>query len=388
MQITQQQIKEILSLVIYPQFTQDIVSYGFVKDINISNDEVQISVQIPSRDESVAKALHDNIERKLQEAQINGVRLEEIGIKSFHIEIITPASPKSTQTDTQANPKSTTQNTRNFDTSPNPQNAQPHQNPLQKNLLPQAKHFLMISSGKGGVGKSTVATNLAIALAMQGKKVGLLDVDIYGPNIPRMFGAQEKKPALDESGKRLIPINAYGVDIMSIGLLFGQGESLIWRGPILMRAISQLFTDVAWEEMDIMVLDMPPGTGDAQLSIAQSVPLSAGIAVSTPQLVSLDDGARCLDMFAKLSIPTLGIIENMSGFICPCCGEKSDIFSLEGTDELAKKYDTKVLAKIPIDSAIGKGGDEGKPVVYFAPDSSVAKAYMQASIEVIDFLNK
>lgn len=391
MQITQQQIKEILSLVIYPQFTQDIVSYGFVKDISISDDEVQISVQIPSRDESVAKALHDNIERKLQEAQINGVRLEEAGIKSIHIEIITPTSPKSTQIDAQANTKSTATNTKNFGTSPNPQNpqnAQSHQNPLQKNLLPQAKHFLMISSGKGGVGKSTVATNLAIALAMQGKKVGLLDVDIYGPNIPRMFGVQEKKPALDESGKRLIPINVYGVDIMSIGLLFGQGESLIWRGPILMRAISQLFSDVAWEEMDIMVLDMPPGTGDAQLSIAQSVPLSAGIAISTPQLVSLDDGARCLDMFAKLSIPTLGIIENMSGFICPCCGEKSDIFSSKGADELAKRYDTKVLAKIPIDSTIGKGGDEGKPVVYFAPDSSVAKTYMQASIEVIDFLNK
>lgn len=378
---TQQQIKEILSQVIYPQFSQDIVSYGFVKDIiindgkktNEANDkEVIISLQIPSRDEKVSKALHDNIERKLSEA----------GLPHSHIDIITPASPKSSTNST----SDFTQKDFTKDSSHSTKAPTQAQNPLQKNLLPQVKSFVMVSSGKGGVGKSTVATNLAIALAMQGQKVGLLDVDIYGPNIPRMFGVQSQKPALDESGKRLLPINAYGVDIMSIGLLFSQGESLIWRGPILMRAISQLFSDVVWGDMDIMVLDMPPGTGDAQLSIAQSVPVSAGIAVSTPQLVSLDDGARCLDMFAKLNIPALGIIENMSGYICPCCGEKSDIFSPNGASELAKQYNTKVLAKIPLDSTVGKGGDEGKPVVYFSPDCLIAKAYIQSAIEVIDFL--
>ncbi|MGX3043946.1 Mrp/NBP35 family ATP-binding protein [Helicobacter sp. T3_23-1056] len=373
---TQQQIKEILSKVIYPQFSDNIISYGFVKHISIDeNGSPTIILHIPSRDEAVAKALRDNIERKLDEA----------GIKSSQIHINTPATKVDSALQNPQAPQNFSQNPHKPQ---NLQSAQNPQNPLQKNLLPQAKSFVMVSSGKGGVGKSTIATNLAIALAMQGQKVGLLDVDIYGPNIPRMFGVSDKKPDLDGSGKRLIPINAYGVDIMSIGLLFGEGESLIWRGPILMRAISQLFSDVAWGEMDIMVLDMPPGTGDAQLSIAQSVPVSVGIAVSTPQLVSLDDGARCLDMFAKLSIPTLGIIENMSGYICPCCGEKSDIFSTNGAEKLAQKYGTKVLAKIPIDSTIGRGGDEGKPVVYFSPDSSVAKSYMQCAIEVVDFLKQ
>ncbi|MGX2971755.1 Mrp/NBP35 family ATP-binding protein [Helicobacter sp. T3_23-1059] len=379
MQPTQQQIKEILSKVIYPQFSENIISYGFVKNISIDEKgSPTITLHIPSRDELVAKALRDNIERKLDEA----------GIKSSQIHINTPVTKVDSASQNPQAPQNFSQNPHNSKNPQSMQNPQNSQNPLQKNLLPQAKSFVMVSSGKGGVGKSTVATNLAIALAMQGQKVGLLDVDIYGPNIPRMFGVSDKKPDLDESGKKLIPINAYGVDIMSIGLLFSQGESLIWRGPILMRAIAQLFSDVAWGEMDIMVLDMPPGTGDAQLSIAQSVPVSVGIAVSTPQLVSLDDGARCLDMFAKLSIPTLGIIENMSGYICPCCGEKSDIFSANGTEKLAQKYNTKVLSKIPIDNAIGKGGDEGKPVVYFSPDSSVAKAYMQCAIEVVDFLGQ
>ena len=227
----QEKITQLLSQVLYPNFQKDIVSYGFLKEIRQEDDKFAICLAIPSSDPNVAKALYDKIDNVLSNAGIQA-----------SISIQTP-TPKQTPT------------------------------PQTKNALPQVKHFIMVSSGKGGVGKSTASTNLAIALAMEGKKVGLLDADIYGPNIPRMFGLQGKKPSLDASGKRLIPLNAFGVDIMSMGMLFDEGESLIWRGPMLMRAIAQMFSDVVWQELDVLVLDMPPGTGDAQLSIAQSLPV-------------------------------------------------------------------------------------------------------------------
>ncbi len=340
----QEKITQLLSQVLYPNFQKDIVSYGFLKEIRQEDDKFAICLAIPSSDPNVAKALYDKIDNVLSNAGIQA-----------SISIQTP-TPKQTPT------------------------------PQTKNALPQVKHFIMVSSGKGGVGKSTASTNLAIALAMEGKKVGLLDADIYGPNIPRMFGLQGKKPSLDASGKRLIPLNAFGVDIMSMGMLFDEGESLIWRGPMLMRAIAQMFSDVVWQELDVLVLDMPPGTGDAQLSIAQSLPVSAGIVVSTPQLVSLDDGARALDMFNKLSIPIAGIIENMSSFICPECGNEYDIFGKDTTLPLAQKYNTQVLAKIPLEPSIREGGDNGKPIVYFMPDTPTAKAYRKTANTLLDFL--
>lgn len=348
----QAKITALLSQVLYPNFQKDIVSYGFVKEIKpAQNGESEILIAIPSSDPRVAKALRDRIDNVLENA---GVQAQ--------ITIQTPAP--------QAKPASA------------PDSAS-HGG---KNLLPQVKHFIMVSSGKGGVGKSSVATNLAIALAMEGKKVGLLDADIYGPNIPRMFGLQGAKPSLDPSGKRLIPLHAYGVDVMSMGMLFDEGESLIWRGPMLMRAIVQMFSDVVWGDLDIMVLDMPPGTGDAQLSIAQNIPVSAGVAVTTPQLVSLDDGARSLDMFRKLSIPIAGIVENMSSHICASCGSEQDIFGKDTTLPLAQKYDTQVLAKIPLDPSVREGGDSGKPVVYFAPDSAIGKAYRTMAHTLLEFL--
>lgn len=347
-QITQEQITSLLSQVLYPNFQKDIVSYGFVKEIKTTGDSsCEILIAIPSSDSNVAKALHDRIDNTMEKANIHA----KISIQT-----------------------------------PTPQNPAQDPTPKGKNLLPQVKHFIMVSSGKGGVGKSSVATNLAIALAMEGKKVGLLDADIYGPNIPRMFGVHGQKPNLDPSGKKLIPLHAYGVDLMSMGMLFDEGESLIWRGPMLMRAIVQMFSDVVWGDLDIMVLDMPPGTGDAQLSIAQNIPVSAGVAITTPQLVSLDDGARALDMFVKLSIPIAGIVENMSSHICANCGCEQEIFGKDTTLPLAQKYNTQVIAKIPLDPSVREGGDNGKPVVYFAPDSAIGKAYRKMAHTLLEFL--
>ena len=267
-----------------------------------------------------------------------------------------------------------------------PQEAKQNSNSVSgKNIAPQIKKIVMVSSGKGGVGKSTTTVNLAVAAAMQGKKVGILDADIYGPNIPRMMGLNGKE--VEVVGDKAKPLNAYGVDVMSMGMLMEEGQALIWRGAMIMKAIQQLLRDILWEELDILFIDMPPGTGDAQLTLAQSVPVSAGINVTTPQHVALDDSRRSLDMFKKLHIPVAGIVENMSGFICPSCNTESDIFGMGTCEALATQYDTQVLANLPIEPAIREGGDTGKPVVYFAPESISAKRYMIAADKLIAFLD-
>lgn len=345
--ITQDKILEVLKTIIYPNFEKDIVSFGFVKNITLNEDKLALLLDIPSSNEEVGNKLREEITQKMQ----------NIGIKNIQLDIKAPQKP---QTKT----------------------------PTSKNLAPQIKHFVMISSGKGGVGKSTTSANLAIALAQQGKKVGLLDSDVYGPNIPRMLGLNTMKPDVDESGKRLIPLKAFGVEIMSMGVLYDEGQSLIWRGPMLMRAIEQMLTDVVWSDLDILVIDMPPGTGDAQLSLAQNVPVSAGITVTTPQQVSLDDSARSLDMFEKLHIPIAGIVENMSGFICPNCGKEYDIFGKGTSKILAEKYNTQIIAEVPLEPKIRESGDNGKPIVFFDPESKSSKAYIQASVSIIEFLKK
>ncbi|WP_276890591.1 Mrp/NBP35 family ATP-binding protein [Helicobacter japonicus] len=345
---TQQEITDILRKVIYPNFQKDIVTFGFVKEVEVSNKDVKIRVDIPSSAQEVIEKLRQEISQKL-ESVLQGATLQ--------LEINSPKP------------------------APQPQ-------PKTKNLAPHIKHFVMVSSGKGGVGKSTTSVNLAIALAQQGKKVGLLDADIYGPNIPRMLGLNANKAQVDESQKKLIPLKAFGVEMMSMGVLYDEGQSLIWRGPMIMRAIEQMLTDVIWSKLDVLVIDMPPGTGDAQLTLAQSVPVSAGVIVTTPQKVSLDDSARSLDMFDKLKVPIAGVIENMSGFICPNCGKEYDIFGKGTSEELAKSYNTMVLAQVPLEPKVREGGDNGKPIAFFEPDSQSAKAYMQAGARLVEFLDR
>lgn len=330
------EILEKLQSVIYPGFKKSIVEFGFVKQT-----EPKIILEIPSSNPQIANTIKSDIEK---------LNLNK------EIEIITP----------------------------NLQNTQ--EKPKKQNIAPQIKNFVMVSSGKGGVGKSTTTLNLAISMAKLGKKVGLLDADIYGPNIPRMLGEQNTKPQI--IGQKLSPILTHGIEMVSMGVLVEAGQSLIWRGAMIMGAIKQLLSDVDWSDLDVLFIDMPPGTGDAQLTIAQSIPITLGICVTTPQIVALDDTKRSLDMFEKLHIPIGGIIENMSGFVCDKCDKYHDIFGSNINDEFLNQYSTKILAKIPIEPSIRLGGDDGKPISFYAPNSISAKKYETTAYEIWEQIEK
>ena len=250
--------------------------------------------------------------------------------------------------------------------------------------LPTVKNILLVMSGKGGVGKSSVAVNLAAALARRGYRVGLLDADIYGPSVPRLTGIHEK-PQLNDD-KKMIPIQRFGLAIMSIGFLVEEETAMIWRGPMVMSAITQMLRDVAWGTLDVLVVDMPPGTGDAQLTLAQNVPLKGAIIVSTPQDLSLIDARRGLAMFKKVNVPVLGIIENMSYFQCPHCGTQSDIFGHGGARHEAERLAVPFLGEIPLHMSIRATSDSGTPVVESEPNGPHAAIYRAIGAKVRDQL--
>ena len=243
--------------------------------------------------------------------------------------------------------------------------------------VPTPKRFtnlgrvIAISSGKGGVGKSTVAVNLAVALAQAGARVGLMDADIYGPNIPRMMGVNEPPSVINE---RIVPLEAHGVKIISLGFLIDADQPAIWRGPIVMKIITQFLRDVAWGELDYFIVDMPPGTGDAQLSLVQATQVAGAIIVTTPQEVSVGDALRGVKMFERVTVPVLGIVENMSWFECPHCGRPSPIFGSGGGERLAREVGLPLLGQIPMSPRVMQGGDEGSPIVVADPESSAARA--------------
>jgi len=261
--------------------------------------------------------------------------------------------------------------------------------PQTKKMPAGVKNIIAVASGKGGVGKSTTAVNLAVALAQSGARVGLLDADIYGPSIPRMMGLAERSPQVE--GQTFYPLENYGVKTISIGYLVHDDQAMIWRGPMVTGAMMQLLNDTAWGELDYLVVDMPPGTGDIHLTLVQQVPLTAAVVVTTPQDIALLDCKRGIAMFDKVHVPTLGIVENMSSFICPHCGEASHIFAEGGADKLAEANKVEVLAKLPLDLAIREMSDAGTPIVAAAPDSNEAAIYRQLADKVIDkvaILNK
>lgn len=317
-----------LSKVQDPDLHKDLVSLNMIKDLSINGSEVKFTIVLTTP----ACPLKGKIEKDARDAvmAVNGVENVIIVLDSN-----VPSDGRN-----------------------------------RGNLSVQAKNVVAIASGKGGVGKSTVSVNIAVSLAKAGARVGLLDADIYGPNIPTMMGVEKLPPFNDN---KIIPAVAFGVKLMSIGFLVKPGQPLIWRGPMLHSAIRQFLSDVAWGELDYLIIDLPPGTGDAQLSLAQSIPISGGVIVTTPQAVSLEDASRGLYMFKQLEIPILGVIENMSFLELPD-GQIMEIFGSGGGEALANEASTEFFGKIPLASDVRVGGDTGEPIVISQPDSKAAVA--------------
>jgi ATP-binding protein involved in chromosome partitioning len=336
--ISKENIESSLKEISYPGVGKDIVTLGIIKSIDISGDSVAVELDLRSADSKVVSSVEDAVKDKLS-------NLEGVG----SVSVIKSAAAS------QSAPSSV--------------------------YLPEVKYKIAIASGKGGVGKSTISVNLAVALAKQGMKVGLLDSDIYGPSIPLMFGVSGRP---DFDGNKLIPIEKFGVKLMSLGFLLTDDSPVIWRGPLVMRALQQLMSDVEWGDLDIILFDMPPGTGDAQLTLSQSVTLDGAIIVSTPQDVALLDAVKGVQMFQKVNVPILGIIENMSYFICEHCQERTDIFSSDGVRKECERLKVDLLGEIPLDVEIRIGGDEGIPVVEKVPENNQAKAFMEIAEKIKD----
>jgi ATP-binding protein involved in chromosome partitioning len=246
--------------------------------------------------------------------------------------------------------------------------------------VPGIRNIVAVGAGKGGVGKSTLSVNLAVALRQKGARVGLMDADVYGPNIPQMLGIKDAPEVRDD--KKMIPPEAHGIKVMSIGILVPPDQPIIWRGPMLHGAVQQFMREVAWGELDYLIVDLPPGTGDVALTLSQSVPVAGALVVTTPQGVSVADVRKAIGMFRQLNIPLLGVVENMSYFACPHCGERTDIFGHGGGKVMADDLKIPLLGEVPIDVRVRSGGDEGQPVVAAAPDSAAAQAFRDVAGKV------
>lgn len=340
--VTTEAVLDALRTVQDPDQRQDIVSLGLVKELVVQGGRVAFTLAFTSHSPAAKVALHSQARKAV--AQLPGV-------SEVQARIGTAAQP---QTQTRPGPS-----------------AQPP--------IPQVRHTIAISSGKGGVGKSTVAVNLSLALRETGALVGLVDFDVYGPNIPLMMGTRGR-PGMFQN--RIIPVMAYDVKVMSIGFFVKEGDAVIWRGPMVHSAIQQFLKDVEWGETDYLVCDMPPGTGDAQLSLTQAVPLSGAVMVTTPQEVSLEDVRKGLAMFRKLNVPLLGVVENMSYFACPHCGERTTIFGEGGGQRLADEFGVPLLGQLPLDPETRAGGDSGEPILVRKPDSPQAEAFRQVARNV------
>jgi ATP-binding protein involved in chromosome partitioning len=253
-------------------------------------------------------------------------------------------------------------------------------NQRMNEILPRVKNTIAVASGKGGVGKSTIAVNLAVALALDGAKVGLIDADIYGPSIPMMLGINEKPRIYqDPATSKMIPLENFGIKLISIGFLLEDDAPVIWRGPMASGAVKQFMSDVQWDELDYLIFDLPPGTGDIQLTLVQTIPLTGAVIVTTPQDVSIIDVKKAVKMFQRVNVPIIGIVENMSYFIAPDTGKRYDIFGTDGGKKLAGELSIPLLGQLPINQNIREGGDEGKPIVFSKPESEQAKKILEMS---------
>ncbi len=345
--ITEEQIKAALRAVKYPGFSRDITSFGLIKQVAVNGGAVSVQMDLNSSNREAAQQIKSDSETVLRALP---------GVTNVFVEVKTTA----------------------------PTQGQPAQSPWTGQArMPRVKHVVAVASGKGGVGKSTVSVNLSCALKLLGLRVGLLDCDIYGPSIPLMMGVHEK-PTVSADDK-LVPPENYGVKLMSMGFLIEGDNPVIWRGPMITKTIQQFITTVAWGDLDFLLVDLPPGTGDAQLSLCQTVPLDGGIIVTTPQEASLGVVRKGIGMFHKVNVPILGIVENMSYFTTPD-GQRHEIFGHGGGRSEAARQETSFLGEIPLFTEIREGGDRGVPITVSNPNSAPAQAFIQIAEALRDKL--
>jgi ATP-binding protein involved in chromosome partitioning len=336
---TREAVLNALGRVIDPDLKKDVVALGFVKNLQLEGGRVAFNLELTTP----ACPVKDEMEREARE-QVGKVP----GVTSVEVEMTSnvPAAPINASSD----------------------------------ILPGVRHVVAVASGKGGVGKSTVAVNLAASLAAKGAAVGVLDADIYGPSIPIMLGLRTSRPAVRDG--KLVPLERFGLHMMSVGFIAGEETPVIWRGPLVGKLIQQFLGDVDWGELDYLIVDLPPGTGDAQLTLTQAAPLAGAVIVTTPQAVALEDVNRAVRMFETVNVPVIGIVENMSYFVCSGCDARHDVFAHGGGARAAEHFEVPFLGEIPMDKAIREGGDDGVPVTVADPESSQAKAFRDVSGEV------
>jgi ATP-binding protein involved in chromosome partitioning len=337
---------EALKKVRFAGMSRDVVSFGFVHTVRVEGGGALVGLEIATQNEGAVSSLRADVEQAVR--AVPGISRVDVDVR-----VKRPAGREDSA-----------QRAISQDAS----------------LIPEVRHVVAVASGKGGVGKSTVAANLAVELAALGHRVGLLDSDIYGPSVPMMFGIQER-PRID--GNRIIPFEKYGLKVMSLGFILETDTPVIWRGPMVMRAIEQMLGDVVWGQLDYLILDLPPGTGDAQLTVTQKVPLAGAVIVTTPQDVALIDARKGLAMFRKVNVPVIGIVENMSSFVCPHCGTVTDIFKKDGGKRTADLLGTAFLGSIPLDPEIVAGGDAGIPIAVADPTGPHAAAFRHVAEAVV-----
>ncbi|RMH38776.1 MAG: iron-sulfur cluster carrier protein ApbC [Deltaproteobacteria bacterium] len=339
--LTEDDIRKQLKTVTDPALAKDLVTMRQVKRIAVDGDAVTVGIELitPAYPKAMRDELRERVTRALRDAGAGEVRVEFTSAVAAR-----PA-------------------------------------PADKARLPGVKNIIAVAAGKGGVGKSTVATNLALALRKHGATVGLLDADVFGPSVPQMLGPPQI-PATTTAGQKIVPAVHYDIKVISIGFFVEKDKAVVWRGPMVHRLLQQFLEDVDWGELDYLVCDLPPGTGDVQLSLSQLIPITGAVMVTTPQEVALIDVVKGIQMFENVAIPILGIVENMSYYVCPACGHHDDIFSRGGGKRLAAERGIEFLGELPIDAKVRFGGDSGVPVIVAAPESEHAQRFMDIASKV------
>jgi len=345
--MSEDKLKSLLQQVKYPGFSKDVVSFGLIQNVKESGNSVELGVKFTSEKEAVRQEILANIEKVLREG----------GYDKVSIEIVQASAHPAPGTETPAAPPS----------------------------IPGVKYTIAVASGKGGVGKSTVAANLAAALRQQGHSVGLLDLDVFGPSLPITMDVHEVPKVVE--GNKLQPVRKYDISLMSLGFLLTDSSPVIWRGAMVSKMVTQFLFDVEWGNLDYLILDLPPGTGDVQLTLVQRVALTGAVIVTTPQDLALRDVERGANMFEKVNTPVLGIIENMSYHVCTNCGHISQIFSTGGGDKESTRLNVPLLAKIPLNEDIMRAGENGEPLVIHLPDSEAAQIFLDIADKIHELVN-